>query len=189
VFLDGGVYTNVDFPKAVGTFAYGINEPGTIVGNYETKTTSYGFEFAQDNFVKMTFPGATSTASNGINLTGTIVGSYTDVSGVTHGFVLTPTTATTLASSPNPSTEGHPVTFSAVVSSSAGVPPDGETVSFLKGKTVLGTGTLSGGIATFTTSTLKVGTTSVKATYGGDPNFGASESKVVKQVVENAVKK
>jgi uncharacterized repeat protein (TIGR03803 family) len=100
----------------------------------------------------------------------------------------TPTVKTTnaLASSPNPSTYGEAVTFTAAITFSAGTPPDGETVSFMKGKTVLGTGTLSGGSASFTISTLKVGTTSVKAVYGGDSNFGGSTSNTVKQVVEKA---
>jgi Bacterial Ig-like domain (group 3) len=57
----------------------------------------------------------------------------------------------------------------------------------MKGKTVLGTGTLSGGTATFMTSTLKVGTNSITAVYGGDSNFAGSKSKAVKQVVEKAV--
>jgi len=96
------------------------------------------------------------------------------------------TTSTTLTSSPNPSTYGQPVTFIAMVTSLLGVPPDGETVSFMKGKIVLGTGTLNGGSATFTTSTLKVGTTSIKAVYGGDSNFEGSTSNAVKQVVEKA---
>jgi len=95
-------------------------------------------------------------------------------------------TTTTLTSSPNPSTYGQAVTFTAVVTSSAGAPPDGETVSFMKGKTVLGTGTLSGGSATFTTSILKVGTKDVKAVYGGDFDFLSSKSNTVQQVVESA---
>jgi hypothetical protein len=54
----------------------------------------------------------------------------------------------------------------------------------MKGKVVLGTGTLSDGSATFMTSTLPVGTNSITAVYGGDANFGGSTSNVVKQVVE-----
>lgn len=96
------------------------------------------------------------------------------------------TTTTALSSSPNPSQSGQAVTFTAVVASTFGTQPDGETVSFMKGKTVLGTGTLSGGSATFTTSTLKVGTTSVTAVYGGDSNFAGSTSKAVKQLVKKA---
>jgi hypothetical protein len=56
----------------------------------------------------------------------------------------------------------------------------------MKGKTVLGTGTLSGGSASFTTSTLKVGTNAIKAVYGGDSNFAGSTSKTVSQVVSKA---
>ena len=41
-------------------------------------------------------------------------------------------------------------------------------------------------MATFTTSTLKVGTTTVKAVYGGDSNFAGSTSNTVKQVVKKA---
>jgi uncharacterized repeat protein (TIGR03803 family) len=94
-------------------------------------------------------------------------------------------TVTTLTSSPNPSNFGESVTFTAVVTDIlGGSPPDGETVSFMKGKTILGTGRLSGGVATFAISTLKVGATSVKAVYGGDPpDFQGSTSKPVKQVV------
>jgi hypothetical protein len=65
-------------------------------------------------------------------------------------------------------------------------PEQRETVPFMKCKTVLGTGTLTGGSATFTTSTLKVGTTTVEAMYGGDSNFAGSTSKAVKQLVEKA---
>ncbi len=92
-------------------------------------------------------------------------------------------TTTTLSSSPNPSTHGQAVTFTAVVTSSLGAPPDGETVKFEKGSTVLGTGTLSGGSASFTTSALPVGTNYIRAVYGGDPNFAGSASKAVAQVV------
>ena len=96
-------------------------------------------------------------------------------------------TSTTLMSSLNPSNYGQAVTFTAVVTSSAGSPPNGETVSFMKGKTVLGTGVLSGGVAKLTTATLKVGTNSVKVVYGGDSDFAGSKSNIVKQVVVKTV--
>ncbi|MGC2246232.1 MAG: choice-of-anchor tandem repeat GloVer-containing protein [Terriglobales bacterium] len=89
-------------------------------------------------------------------------------------------TATTITSSPNPSTFGEPVTFTAVVTPP---PPDGEPVTFKTAK-VLGTAPLNGGTAMFTTSTLPVGTPHVKAVYGGDKLFEASTSKGVKQVVQ-----
>jgi uncharacterized repeat protein (TIGR03803 family) len=92
-------------------------------------------------------------------------------------------TATTLTSSPNPSAYGQAVTFTAVVSSRTGAPPDGEIVKFKEGTTVLGTGVLSGGSASFTTSTLPVGTNAIKAVYKGDLYFLDSTSKAVNQVV------
>jgi hypothetical protein len=100
--------------------------------------------------------------------------------------VLEAATTTTLSSSPNPSIYGQAVTFTATVTSRLGAPPDGETVMFKKGTTVLGTGTLNGGSASFTTSTLKVGTNLVNAVYGGDSKLVGSKSKAVKQVVSKA---
>jgi hypothetical protein len=97
-------------------------------------------------------------------------------------------TTNELTSSPNPSTEGELVTFTATVTSTGGTPPyacDGdEAVSFMAGETRLGIGYLSGGQATFSTTTLKVGTTPVTAVYGGDTAYKASKSKPVKQVVQ-----
>jgi len=92
-------------------------------------------------------------------------------------------TTTTLESSPNPSTYGQAVTFTAVVTSAAAAPPDGDTVTFKEGTTVLGTGSLSGGSASLTTSALLVGTNAIKAVYAGDAIFAGSTSNTVKQVV------
>jgi Bacterial Ig-like domain (group 3)/Beta-propeller repeat len=97
-----------------------------------------------------------------------------------------PVPTITLLSSLNPSIYGQVVTFTAMLTSGLGAPPDGEAVTFMKGTKVLGTGTLSGGSASFTTSTLPAGTYSIKAVYSGDANFTASTSKVLKQVVNKA---
>jgi len=91
-----------------------------------------------------------------------------------------------LSSNLNPSTYGQLVTLTATLTSNLGAPPDGETVSFMKGTTVLGKGTLSGGSASFTTSTLPAGTDNITAVYGGDSNFGARTSKALSQVVNKA---
>ncbi len=93
-------------------------------------------------------------------------------------------TETTISSSVNPSTYGQAVTFTAEVGSTAGAPPNGEIVSFLQGSTVLGTGSLTGGVASFAISTLKAGgTRNVKASYAGDATFAKSTSEPVAQVV------
>ena len=93
---------------------------------------------------------------------------------------------TALTSSPNPSAYGQAVTFTAVVTSRLGAPTDGEPVTFMNGTKVLGTGALTSGSASFTTSTVKVGPTLVTAVYGGDSIFATSKSKTVKQVVNKA---
>jgi hypothetical protein len=95
-------------------------------------------------------------------------------------------TTISLTSSPNPSAYGQSVTFKAVVTSSIGAPPNGETITFKQGAAVLGTGTLSGGTATISTSTLTVGTKGVTAVYSGDSNFAPSTSKAVSQVISKA---
>jgi hypothetical protein len=91
------------------------------------------------------------------------------------------TTVTTLSSSPNPSTYGEAVTFTARV---APAPPDGETISFMEGTNALGTGTLSGGVAALSYSALPVGTSKITSVYAGDLSFNGSTSNTVKQVVK-----
>lgn len=99
-------------------------------------------------------------------------------------------TTTTLSSSLNPSTYGQAVTFTAIVSSAAGPLPasaNGDVVAFMQGANELGTGNLSDGSATFTTSTLSTGgTDNVKAVYEGDSIYAGSTSIAVKQVVDPA---
>ncbi len=94
-------------------------------------------------------------------------------------------TTTKVASSLNPSVYGEDVTFTATVKANApgGGTPTG-TVSFMDGSAVLETGPLSGGVATFSTSTLSVGVHSITAVYSGDANFTASTSAVLNQKVK-----
>ncbi len=96
-------------------------------------------------------------------------------------------TTTTVTSSTNPSVLGQKVTFTATVKAVApgsGTPTG--TVTFYNGSTVLGTGSLSGGIGTFTTSSLSVGTHSIKAVYSGNSDCQISTSAVLTQVVNES---
>jgi len=100
-----------------------------------------------------------------------------------------PGTTTGLTSSVHPwSVFGQPVTFTATVtakSPGAGTPTG--TVTFEDGSSTLGTGTLNGsGQATFTTSTLAVGSHSITASYGGDATFTGSTSSALTQTVKKA---
>ena len=92
----------------------------------------------------------------------------------------TAATMMTLTSTPNPSGVGMSVTFTATVTSTAGVPTG--SVSFADGTTPLGSGTLTGGVATFPTSSLTMGTHTITATYAGTTEFLGS-SATLTQVV------
>ncbi len=134
--------------------------------------------------------GGTVTSPVVLDQAGKLYGTTSDGGAYNQGvvFEVTPPTITTmmLTSSLNPSTHGQAVIFTAVVTSGTGAPPDGESVSlFLKSK-VLGTGLLSGGSASFTTSKLPVGTDSITAVYGGDSNLAGTMSNVVAQGVVKA---
>jgi hypothetical protein len=86
-------------------------------------------------------------------------------------------TMATVATSTNPGIVGQPVTITVTVTpvAPASGTPTG-TVTFLDGTASLGTGTLSGGQATFTTSSVAAGSHSITANYAGDTNFVASTS-------------
>jgi hypothetical protein len=93
-------------------------------------------------------------------------------------------TTTTLTSSPNPSTHGTSVTFTATVAAltpGSGTPTG--TVNILDNGTQIGTGTLSDGVATFSTTTLSVGTHPITAVYVTSTDFTTSTSNTVSQVV------
>ncbi len=100
---------------------------------------------------------------------------------VTQVVELYPTT-TALTSSPNPSVYKQAVTFIATVTSTAHSQPTGK-VTFRDGTTIIGSASLSEGVATLTKSTLAMGTHAITATYNGDTQVAKSTSSVLSQVV------
>jgi Bacterial Ig-like domain (group 3) len=80
---------------------------------------------------------------------------------------------------------GLALTFTATVSAAApGAGTPSGTVTFLDGAVTIATGTLNGsGVATYTTSTLTVGSHSITAVYGGDLSFITSTSGAVNQSI------
>jgi ELWxxDGT repeat protein len=88
-------------------------------------------------------------------------------------WILIPSSAP-VSSSPNPAAFGQPVTFTATVGNALGLTATG-TVDFKEGSTDLTPGGVSlvGGQATFSTSTLDLGSHTITALYSGDSNFSA----------------
>jgi X-X-X-Leu-X-X-Gly heptad repeat protein len=156
--------------------------------------------------VPLSRSGAAATCTSGATSTLTVSGSphttkavYTNTDGNfsgssgTLGQSVNPApTATTVASSVNPSIYGQSVTFTATVANIAGAgistaTPTG-SVQFMDGALLLGTPqTVSGlGTATLTTSVLTVGTHPITAVYTNlDGNFRGSTSTSFSQVVQD----
>lgn len=91
-------------------------------------------------------------------------------------------TTTKLSSIPNPSDHGQAVTFRAAVTA-AGPRPTGR-VKFMDGTAMIGSASLSGGVATLATSKLATGTHPITAQYLGDAANDQSTSPVLNQVVQ-----
>jgi len=87
-----------------------------------------------------------------------------------------------LTSTPNPSTFGRSVKFTATLTSNGGV-PSGQPVTFSYNSATLGTAIVSAtGVATFSTTTLPQGSDAVTAAYAGSVDY-SSASATVTQVV------
>jgi hypothetical protein len=96
------------------------------------------------------------------------------------------TDTTTLTSSQNPTLAGVPITFTAMVTATGGMPTG--SVTFLDGNTSLGAGTLDGsGMVVLTTALVASGSPhSLTAIYAGDSNFAYSVSAPLVQIVTNS---
>lgn len=122
----------------------------------------------------------------------TPAGNFLGSSGLTTVIVsVPPTSSVSLSSSANPSALGQAVTFTAVVTTSGGSSGAATgSVQFSDGATPLGTVSLSGGQASFTTSALTGGTHIIVARYSGDSTFPpaqASFGQIVNALVSMTV--
>ena len=107
-----------------------------------------------------------------------------DYTGATATVALTVLPATpilTVTPSSNPVLVSNPVTFTAILSSVVS-PPSG-TVTFLDGTTPLGSSGVSAAMASFTTSSLTLGTHSITAVYSGDSSYQPATSGTLTETV------
>ena len=87
--------TTLDFPGASNTYAFGINESGTVAGYWDVLDSGgelvalHGFLWNNGEFSEVNFPGATDTIILGINARGDFVGTWYDgaTEPVSHAFV------------------------------------------------------------------------------------------------------
>ena len=88
-------FTTVDYPGAEETLIRGINNEGTIVGQYGTFNFNYielpgnhGFVLEDGDYTTIDYPGAVSTSVEGINESGQMVGTYYTASQQVRGYLL-----------------------------------------------------------------------------------------------------
>lgn len=91
-------------------------------------------------------------------------------------------TTTTLTSSTNPATSGQTVTFDAAVDPASGSSTPTGNVVFNIDATDVATVALTAGAASYQTSTLTVGSHTVKASYEGDAQFTSSSDTITQTV-------
>ncbi|HEY6938928.1 MAG TPA: Ig-like domain repeat protein [Terriglobales bacterium] len=151
--------------------------------NLCTSSTSLDPGEACDVSVLFTPQSAGSLSTNVVvtnnHLNGTDATQNVAVSGT--GVKATPSVV--LASSANPALLSNSVTLTATVSSSSGTPTG--SVAFYDEATLLGSGTLASGVATYSTTTLACDTHSITAVYAGDSSFSSVTSSAVSQVVSD----
>jgi hypothetical protein len=201
VILQGngdGTFTNI------GQFFAGPN-PGAVVvsdfnmdGKADLAVTDYGGDgvFVQAGNGDGTFSGVlnlpTGAGPSGVAAVDLNHDGCTDlvvVNNVDNTFSVLLNAAGTYVdptSSVNPSTQGQAVTFTATVHASVDKSflPSG-TVAFREGAKVLGRVPLTGGSASFTTSTLTQGVHRITTTYSGDTHFNQKTSIVVlRQIID-----
>lgn len=162
----------------------------TVSGAAGTATGTVTFKDGATTLGTGTLSGGTATfATSALTLGAhSITASYggdsnylASTSGTMTQVIGNPTTTTSVTSSLNPARLGQSVTLTATVSSSSGTPAG--TVTFYDGAVQLGTGTLAGGSATFSTSALAIGNHRITVVYADSPDHKGSTSPALTQVV------
>jgi hypothetical protein len=173
--------------------------PVTFTAFVSTRTAPVGagaVSFVQGSTVLATVAlgsnGAASFTTTSLPLGSTAIAAvYTGASGIlgstssTVAVSVVPfSTVTIVTGSPNPSSLGRPVTFTASVMTGSGTAVTTGSVSFRQGKRFLGMVPLtSAGTATLSISSLAVGKAGIQAIYSGTANDLGSVSAVFKQTI------
>jgi large repetitive protein len=182
-------------PRAGSLSTYMANGNGTLF--FQANDGTHGFElWASNGSAAGTFlvadinPSAGSYPQFLTNANGALFFQATDATHGAEPWILIPSSSTSFSSSPNPSVFGLAVTFTATVGAVLGLTPTG-TVDFKEGSTDLTPGgmSLTAGQATFSISSLALGTHTITAFYSGDSTFPGSQGddSASPQVVQKAV--
>ncbi len=92
-------YEIIEYPGAIGTAVYDVNNSGLVVGGYTIATSegnkSYGFTYDGSKYEQIIIPDANGVSAYGVNNDGVVVGFYRDSVETQHGFIYENGVATT----------------------------------------------------------------------------------------------
>ncbi len=160
--------------------ATAVNGSASVAGGFAfTATLQGGSAVAVSSTTVLGAGSYTLTAT----FTPTDAVAYASATGSVSLTVAKATPAVTLTSSASTALVQGAITFTATVSSPASTPSG--SVTFYDGTTLLGSGTLTQGAATYASSSLAVGSHPITAAYGGDSNFSSVTSSEVAQIVSD----
>ena len=161
-------------PNVAITGSVNLMEGSTVVGTGTLTASGTGPAVATATItVSSLAPGAAA-------ITAVYAGDNNYVTSTSNGLLETITLATSsiaLVANPTTAIATKPVTLTATLTSNGGTPTG--SVSFLDGTVTIGTGNLNKGVASFTTSTLAVGSHSMTAVYNGDAKDSVTTSSAV----------
>jgi len=188
--------TSVALATSINPSAFGqsVTFTATVSSTGGTPTGTVTFESNGASIGTGTLSGGKATLSTetlpvGTNSITAVYGGSGDFFGKTSTAVSevtkAVTTTTKLYSGTNPAKYGQLVTFTAVVAPEFSGTASG-TVTFKDGTTVIGTETLTGGVAKLDLSDLGVGSHSITAAFNGSADFAKSTSAVLTETVNPA---
>src|SRR5580704_15915230 len=169
-----------------GTVTFTDTVSTVVSGSLNTTTNSLGSASLNASGVATLSSVTLSTGNHFITANYAGNGTFPAGSGgmvqVVHGSAST----TAVTATPNPSNAGQSVEFNVAVASvpTGGAAPTGQ-VTLTQGSTVLTQLTLSNGVASYATSALPAGSSTITASYAGDSSYSASTGNVT-AVVQSA---
>ncbi len=172
------------FSPVAPVYGQSVTVSATVAGSGATPAGTVTFTVDSTQQSATLSGGAASSLFTGLSVgQHTVTASYVSTNGFTTVTSSTVTltvgkaTPTITLQSSTTTTALSPVTFTATLSSTAGTPTG--TVTFYNGTAVLGSSSLTSGVATLTTSAIGSGSSSVTAVYSGDVDFITVTSSAV----------
>jgi hypothetical protein len=151
--------------------------PFTIDSNGTSCSSANPVEVSSSCTIAIQFVPIANGAATG-NLSVSVVGLVSPVFTLTGtGLSALASTSTAVTASPNPASFGAAVALVATVSGGSSSPTG--SVGFYDGATLIGTASLSSDTASYSASSLTVGSHSITAQYTGDSNNAASTSSPI----------